>query len=304
MKKKAAGRFAMTPSGRMHLGNIFSALLAWLSVRAEDGEMVFRTEDLDTVRCTDEYAQLVKEDLLWLGLDWDVEVPRQSERTEAYEAALELLEKKGLVFPCWCTRGELNAASAPHASDGHMIYPGTCRNLTAEERAAKRGPGSRRLIVPDETVTFTDGLYGEQSENLKTDCGDFVIRKADGVFAYQLAVVVDDIYAGITQVVRGSDLLSSTARQIYLYRLLGAEPPEFTHIPLLMAPDGRRLSKREKDLGLDSLRAGNTPEQIVGLLAHAAGLIPRRESVSARELIGEFDWKRVREENIFIDING
>ncbi len=302
MAEKVTGRFAMTPSGRMHLGNVFSALMAWLSARSTGGEMVFRNENLDTVRCTDEYAQLVKEDLLWLGLDWDRETPRQSERSEAYEAALEVFESKGLVFPCWCTRGELNAASAPHASDGHRIYPGTCRGLTAEERALKKAKPSLRLIVPDETVTFTDGLYGPRSENLKTECGDFVIRKADGVFAYQLAVVVDDIYGGITQVVRGSDLLSSTARQIYIYRLLGAEPPAFAHIPMLLAPDGRRLSKREKDLDLGSLRERRKPEELVGLLAYTAGIIPKPESVSARELIGEFDWKKIKKEDINIEL--
>lgn len=302
MAEKVTGRFAMTPSGRMHLGNVFSALMAWLSARSTGGEMVFRNENLDTVRCTDEYAQLVKEDLLWLGLDWDRETPRQSERSEAYKAALEVFESKGLVFPCWCTRGELNAASAPHASDGHRIYPGTCRGLTAEERALKKAKPSLRLIVPDETVTFTDGLYGPRSENLKTECGDFVIRKADGVFAYQLAVVVDDIYGGITQVVRGSDLLSSTARQIYIYRLLGAEPPAFAHIPMLLAPDGRRLSKREKDLDLGSLRERRKPEELVGLLAYTAGIIPKPESVSARELIGEFDWKKIKKEDINIEL--
>ncbi len=302
MAEKVTGRFAMTPSGRMHLGNVFSALMAWLSARSTGGEMVFRNENLDTVRCTDEYAQLVKEDLLWLGLDWDRETPRQSERSEAYEAALEVFESKGLVFPCWCTRGELNAASAPHASDGHRIYPGTCRGLTAEERALKKAKPSLRLIVPDETVTFTDGLYGPRSENLKTECGDFVIRKADGVFAYQLAVVVDDIYGGITQVVRGSDLLSSTARQIYIYRLLGAEPPAFAHIPMLLAPDGRRLSKRERDLDLGSLRERRKPEELVGLLAYTAGIIPKPESVSARELIREFDWKKIKKEDIKIEL--
>lgn len=236
------GRFAPTPSGRMHLGNVFSALLAWLSVRAAHGELVLRIEDLDTLRCSAENAEILKDDLRWLGLTWDAEQPDQSTRSEYYESILDRLRSEGFVYPCWCTRGDLkNAANAPHASDGHPIYPGTCRDLTEEERAAKakvRAP-LWRLRAPDESIAFSDGHYGPYAENLARECGDFILRRADGVFAYQLAVVADDIDAGVTQVVRGRDLLSSTPRQLYLYRLLNAAPPEYYHVPLLTAPDGR-----------------------------------------------------------------
>ena len=216
------GRFAPTPSGRMHLGNVFSALLAWLSVHAAHGELVLRIEDLDTLRCSAENAEILKDDLRWLGLTWDAEQPDQSTRSEYYESILDRLRGDGFVYPCWCTRGDLkNAANAPHASDGHPIYPGTCRDLTEEERAAKakvRAP-LWRLRAPDESIAFSDGHYGPYAENLSRECGDFILRRADGVFAYQLAVVADDIDAGVTQVVRGRDLLSSTPRQLYLSTL-------------------------------------------------------------------------------------
>ena len=293
------GRFAPTPSGRMHPGNVFAALLAWLSARRCGGEMLLRIEDLDVPRCPPENAELLRDDLRWLGLDWDREQPPQSGRSAYYETVLEKLRAAGEVFPCWCTRGDLkNAANAPHASDGHPIYPGTCRKLTAEERAARTAPPLWRLHVPDETVSFTDGHYGPVSENLARECGDFILRRADGVFAYQLAVVADDIDAGVTQVVRGRDLLSSTPRQLYLYRLLGAPAPAYCHVPLLTAPDGRRLSKRERDLDLGSLRERYRPEALLGALAAAAGLLDRPEPCSARELVPLFAWKRVAAEDI------
>ena len=242
---KVVGRFAPSPSGRMHLGNVFSALMAWLSVRSAGGTMVLRIEDLDPDRCRPEYAEQMKDDLRWLRLDWDTEQTPQSRRTEAYRERFERLREMGLVYPCYCSRGELHAASAPHASDGNVIYAGTCRNLTEEERAGKTRRPAWRLIVPDEEFAFHDGLQGEYRENLARECGDFIIRRSDGVYAYQLAVVTDDAEAGVTQIVRGRDLLSSTPRQIYLQRLLGLPTPEYYHVPLLVAPDGRRLSKRE-----------------------------------------------------------
>ncbi|MBP3486477.1 MAG: tRNA glutamyl-Q(34) synthetase GluQRS, partial [Oscillospiraceae bacterium] len=220
------GRFAPSPSGRMHLGNVFSALLAWLSVRSQGGEMVLRIEDLDPDRCRPEYAETLKADLRWLGLDWDREQMPQSLRTEAYAEAFARLETQGLVYPCYCTRGELHAASAPHASDGRILYAGTCRSLTPAQRAEKTKAPAWRLAVPDRNYGFTDGLQGPFLENLAADCGDFIIRRADGVYAYQLAVVVDDAAGGVTQVVRGMDLLDSTPRQLYLYELLGLTPPE------------------------------------------------------------------------------
>ena len=295
------GRFAPTPSGRMHLGNVFSALLAWLSVRAAHGELVLRIEDLDTLRCSAENAEILKDDLRWLGLTWDAEQPDQSTRSEYYESILDRLRGDGFVYPCWCTRGDLkNAANAPHASDGHPIYPGTCRNLTEEERTAKakvRAP-LWRLRVPDESIAFSDGHYGPYAENLARECGDFILRRADGVFAYQLAVVADDIDAGITQVVRGRDLLSSTPRQLFLYRLLNAAPPEYYHVPLLTAPDGRRLSKRDGDQSLENLREKYTAQEIVGKLAYAYGLQPEPAPRTPESLIKDFSWAKVPKQDV------
>lgn len=301
-KRPLTGRFAPTPSGRMHLGNLFAAMLAWASVRSRGGRMILRIEDLDTERCSMQWADLIKQDLAWLGLDWDEEAPPQRERGEAYAAALERLQEQGLIYPCWCTRGLLHAASAPHAEDGHSVYPGFCRVLTAEERAARAGkPASTRLIVPDEVISFIDGVQGPYSENLARDCGDFVVRKADGGWAYQLAVVVDDIASGVSEVARGRDLLSSAPRQIYLYRLLGSEPPAYFHAPLLLGPGGRRLSKRDLSLDMGTLRENFSPEQIVGHLAHLAGLTETPVPLPARELPALFDWSRVPRQDIEVD---
>ena len=301
-EKTVRGRFAPSPSGRMHLGNAWSALLAWLAARSAGGEMVLRLEDLDPDRCKPHLCDGVEEDLRWLGLDWDLggsaggETFYQSHRGELYRAALEVLRGKDLLYPCFCTRGQLHAPNAPHRSDGEVIYAGTCRALTAEEREARarlRRP-ALRIRVPEEEVGFVDRLQGPYRENLARDCGDFILRRSDGVYAYQLAVVVDDALMGVNQVVRGSDLLGSTPRQIWLQGLLGFEPPEYAHVPLLCAPDGRRLSKREADLTLAALRgAGTTPEALVGRLAHAAGLIDRPEPIRARELIPLFSFDRL-----------
>ena len=294
------GRFAPSPSGRMHLGNVFSAMLAWLSVRSCGGKLVLRIEDLDPDRCRPEYADTLKRDLEWLGLVWDEEQTQQSLRTEAYREMFSRLEQRGLVYPCYCSRGELHAASAPHASDGTLLYAGTCRNLTPEQRAMKTKPPCWRVKVPDETISFTDGLQGYTAQNLAASCGDFIVRRADGVYAYQLAVVTDDADAGVTQVVRGSDLLSSTPRQIWLQRQLGLPEPAYYHVPLLLAPDGRRLSKRERDLDMGALRLRYTPESLLGLLAHACGLLEHSTPIRAAELAGDFSWRMVRGENIVI----
>ena len=288
------GRFAPSPSGRMHLGNVFSALLAWLSVRSQGGEMVLRIEDLDPDRCRPAYAETLMDDLRWLGLDWDREQTPQSRLTAVYAEAFDRLAALGLVYPCYCTRDQLHAASAPHAADGRLLYSGACRNLTDAQRAAKTKTPAWRLRVPDREYGFRDGLQGPVSQNLARDCGDFIIRRADGVYAYQLAVVVDDAAGGVTQVVRGVDLLDSTPRQLYLYDLLGLNPPEFYHVPLLTAPDGRRLSKRDRDLDLGVLRQTHTPQQILGRLAWLAGLLDRPEPASAAELAAVFDWDRIQ----------
>lgn len=299
---QVVGRFAPSPSGRMHLGNLFSALLAWLSVRSAGGRMVLRIEDLDPERCRPEYVAQVKEDLLWLGLDWDVEQTPQSQCSAGYAAAFEQLRARGLVYPCYCSRAQLHAASAPHASDGQTVYAGTCRTLTPAQRAAMQKAPAWRLIVPEESVTVQDHVQGAYTEDLARACGDFILRRADGVYAYQLAVVHDDAQAGVTQVVRGRDLLSSVPRQMYLQRLLGYSTPEYYHVPLLTAPDGRRLSKRERDLDLQHLRENCSPEQIVGLLAQLAGLRPTAEPVSARALATDFSWQQIRRENICFQI--
>ena len=205
------------------------------------------------------------------------------------------------MYPCYCTRGELHAASAPHASDGRVLYAGTCRNLTEAQRAEKTKKPAWRLAVPDKVYGYTDGLQGYYEENLAAECGDFIIRRADGVYAYQLAVVTDDGDGGVTQVVRGMDLLDSTPRQLYLYELLGLKAPDFYHVPLLTAPDGRRLSKREKDLDLGALRKTHTPEQLLGKLAHLAGVLERPEPASAKEIAAVFDWKLVKTKPIIME---
>lgn len=295
----------------MHLGNAFAALVAWLSARAAGGEMVLRIEDLDPRAASHERAELLMDDLRWLGLDWDEGPFWQSERGAAYAEALARLDDAGLTYPCFCTRAELHAASAPHASDGTPIYAGTCRGLPAEEvarRAAARPPATR-LRVPAEddpagTIMFSDLAFGPQREVLARACGDFLVRRSDGVVAYQLAVVVDDALMGVTQVVRGRDLLGSCARQIYLGGLLGYEPPEYGHVPLLVAPDGRRLAKREKDLDLGALRArGVRAERVVGALACAAGLAQAGWEGRPSELVASFSWKALsaRRADIVVD---
>ena len=310
MRTPAAGRFAPSPSGRIHLGNILCCLLAWLSARQKGGRVILRIEDLDTARCPRKYAARMLEDLRWLGLTWD-EGPEvggpdgpyfQSERTVLYQAALETLTAQGLVYPCFCTRAELHAASAPHREDGQTIYPGTCRHLTAEaaaERARTRRP-ALRLRVPEETWGFADGHMGPYHEDLTRDCGDFLLRRSDGLFAYQLAVVVDDAAMGVTEVVRGGDLLDSTPRQLYLYHLLGLTPPAFYHFPLLLAPDGRRLSKRDADAGLEELRPQMTAETLLGKLAFLGGFHPSAAPCRAEELLDEFDWDRVPRQDVRI----
>ncbi len=304
------GRFAPSPSGRMHLGNLLCSLLAWLSAKQDGGRVVLRIEDLDQARCPHRYAEQLEEDLKWLGLVWDeggsdggANAPYgQSERTEIYEHYYKMLEEKGLVYPCYCSRAQLHAASAPHRGDGTPVYSGHCRTLTEEERreAARHHAPAMRLIVPDKTVAFRDGHLGMYQENLKTDCGDFVLRRADGVFAYQLAVVIDDALMGVTQVVRGADLLQSTPRQLYLYELLGLPAPRFYHLPLLLAPDGRRLSKRDGDMSLEQLQNRYTAPRILGRLAYLAGLLPEPQEASAEELLAVFSWDKVPKTDILL----
>lgn len=305
------GRFAPSPSGRMHLGNVFSCLCAWLSARSQGGRIVLRIEDLDDRCKRPELAAQLIDDLAWLGLEWDEGPYYQHDRLDLYEAALRRLQDAGLTYPCFCTRAELHAASAPHASDGMPIYRGACRNLSAEEvarRSTLRAPATR-LRVPtvddlaEDVIEFVDRTYGAQCEALATECGDFLVRRSDGVFAYQLAVVVDDAVMGVTEVVRGCDLLCSTPRQIYLQHLLGLPTPRYAHIPLLMSPDGRRLSKRDRDLDLGELRARfGTPEALLGWLAGQTGIAPDTIPRTAEQLAEHFSWDVIRthRENITV----
>ncbi len=294
MEKRPIGRFAPTPSGRMHLGNVFAALLSWLSPKSRGGGWILRMEDLDTLRTRAEYAELLRDDLHWLGLAWDEETGAQSERSRVYDRYFEQLEAKNLLFPCYCTRSQLHSVNAPHLSDGTYVYAGTCRNLTAAERAAKTRAPSWRVKVPDREYALTDLVQGDYRENLLTDCGDFVVRRADGVYVYQLAVTVDDGESGVTEVVRGWDLLGSAPRQMYLQELFGFDHPQYAHIPMLMAPEGRRLSKRDRDLDMGALRQRLKPEQLIGLLAHAAGLTETASPISAEELSTIFDWSKIK----------
>ena len=298
---KPVGRFAPTPSGRMHLGNVFAALIAWLSVRSRDGEMVLRMEDLDTQRTSEEYAAVLREDLRWLGLDYDRETPPQSQRSAVYDAYFERLRQMGLLYPCYCTRSQLHSVNAPHLSDGTYVYPGTCRHLTEGERAAFSRKPAWRVVVPDRLWTLEDKVQGHYECNLATDCGDMVVRRADGVYVYQLAVTVDDGEAGVTEVVRGMDLLSSAPRQMYLQELFGFPHPEYGHVPMLLAPDGRRLSKRDRDLDLGALRLRMKPEHLLGVLAYSGGLTDQCTDISAGELAKEFSWSRLKGDSIFLD---
>lgn len=285
----------------MHLGNVFSCLMAWLGARSSGGRMVLRIEDLDPRAQSPERAELLRDDLHWLGLDWDEGHWFQSERGAVYEDALARLTEQGLIYPCFCTRAQLHAASAPHASDGTYLYQGTCRGLSAAEvarRSRVRQP-AMRLAVPEANdpsgrIEVDDLVFGHHEETLALACGDFLVRRSDGVFAYQLAVVVDDALMGVTQVVRGRDLLGSCARQVYLLRLLGFEPPSYAHIPLLVAPDGRRLSKRERDLDLGAMREGGVkPARLVGALAQAVGLVEQGEALMPEDLVERFSWERL-----------
>lgn len=313
-KPTVTGRFAPSPSGRMHLGNAFAALLCWLSARAQGGRLIMRIEDLDTARCKDEYAQTLMDDLIWLGLDWDEgAAPNtgknefyQSTRADFYEKQIEALRQKGLVYPCFCTRAELHAQNAPHQSDGIPIYSGQCAGLSAAaaEQLAKTRAPALRVRVPDITLEIHDKLQGTFTQNLKAGAGDFVLRRSDGLFAYQLAATADDGAMGVTEVVRGRDLLESAPRQAWLMQTLGYTPPSYAHLPLLLAPDGRRLSKREKDLDMGALRQSfKHPQNLVGFLAHTAGLLPKSDAVSAEDLISEFKWSKVTKHDIVVDLN-
>lgn len=289
------------------MGNLLAMLLAWLDVRAQNGTLIFRMEDLDPSRSKKEYIDALEADLRWLGLDWDVGYPApdysQSRRTVFYEDAFHHLKARELVYPCWCTRAQrLAAASAPHPGE-EVFDPGCpCARLTHTERSALFAAGRKpawKIHAPDRVVTVNDGHYGTFSLNLAREAGDFILRRADGVFAYQLAVSVDDMLMGVTRVVRGRDLLSSAPQQTWLIETLGGTAPDYCHTPLLVS-EGGKLSKRLGSLSTQALRQNMRPEELVGELAALCGLLPKADPISAKDLLKVFRWDTVTRENIFL----
>jgi glutamyl-tRNA synthetase len=292
------GRFAPSPTGDLHLGSAAAALVAWLRARAAGGTFVVRVEDIDTPRVVPDCEARQLDDLRWLGLDWDegpdvggAHAPyRQSERTDRYEAALAALERAGLVFRCDCSRREIaRIASAPHAGDEGPRYPGTCRPHGMHDRAWRRPPAIRLTVEPG-PVVIHDLWQGEFGHDVAHVVGDFVLRRGDGLWAYQLACVVDDLAMGITEVVRGCDLLASAPRQVLLAVRLGGAAPAFAHLPLVIAPDGARLAKRGGGTTIREQRAaGVTPQALVGRLARMLGLRPAPDPIDPRDLLAVFD---------------
>ncbi len=303
------GRFAPSPTGPLHLGNARTALLAWLAARSAGSSFVLRVEDLDAPRVRPGLEGRILEELAWLGVDWD-EGPdvggpagpyRQSERRARYAAAIDRLRATGHAYPCFCSRAEIARASqAPHGpGDDGPRYPGTCRDLPEEEVAARsaRRPPAWRFRVPEGAVSFDDAVHGRCTFDVAAETGDFVVARADGVAAYQLAVVVDDAAMGIDDVVRGDDLLSSTARQLLLDDALGLAAPRFAHVPLVVGEDGARLAKRHGAVSLGELRArGADPLRVVGVLAALSGLAPPGARVEPRRLVDAFALRRIPRE--------
>jgi glutamyl-tRNA synthetase len=285
------GRLAPSPTGALHLGNARTFLWAWLSARAQGGRLLMRIEDLDTPRVKPGVVDRLLDDLRWLGLDWDGDVVVQSVRRDLYLERLARLRPH--LYPCGCRRADIAAAqSAPHEGDAELRYPGTCRDRAPDSTIAWR------LRVPPGPVAFDDLVHGPQSVDVERTVGDFVVAKGDDWPAYQLAVVLDDIAMGVTEVVRGDDLLPSTARQLHLYRLLGATPPRTGHAPLVVGPDGKRLAKRHGESRLAELRArGVPPERIVAALAAWSGLPPLGRPA---ELVRHWDWARLSRDRVVL----
>ena len=290
------GRLAPSPTGVLHLGNARSFLLAWLLARSAGGSLLMRVEDIDGPRIREGAAQQALDDIRWLGLDWDSEVVYQSTRLAEYAAIVDHFLSTGLAYPCVCTRREVEeAASAPHESwHDAVVYPGTCRGLFTTRQEARevsgRDPAVRFRVEVDE-VAFLDGFLGRQRGQI---AGDFVVQKRDGGPAYQLGVVVDDVASGVTQVLRGDDLLVSTPRQLLLYEALGSSPPQFTHVPLVVGSDGKRLAKRHGDTSLRRFREdGVSPEQVVGYLAWISGLQDTAEPCTAQSLLDGFSLQKI-----------
>lgn len=289
------GRFAPSPTGYLHAGNLFAALMAWLFARKCKGSIILRLEDLDKERSHKRYCDAIMRDYEWMGLSWDRGPYYQHDRADIYEDAFKEIKEKCSVYPCFCSRADLRASSAPHQGE-QRVYSRTCALLTEEERRLKarlRKP-AWRLMVPSDDVSFRDALQGEFYQNLARDCGDFVIRRSDGSFAYQLAVVIDDAEQGVNQVVRGCDLMGSTPQQIYLQQILGFQHPQYAHIPLMVNQAHQRLSKRDGALSIEALKTRyGTPEAILGALAGKAGIVPTCEPLSLHELLEQFNPQKL-----------
>lgn len=297
-------RLAPSPTGALHLGNARTFLANWLIARRNGWRIVLRIEDLDGPRIKSGADQQAIDDLGWLGIDWDEGPIYQSTRTAAYESAVDHLLKTGRAYPCVCTRKEVDlAASAPHAEDGSAVYPGTCRGRFSSVEEARRAWDKEpaiRFRVDDEAIEFTDLFAGRRAFDPPKQLGDFVIRKSDGTASYQLAVVVDDAHVDVTDVVRGDDLIDSTPRQIMLYRALGLTQkiPAYTHLPLIVGGDGRRLAKRHGDTRLATYRQlGTTADRLRALLGRWLG-IDCGESISPEALLAQFDLARVPRHSI------
>ncbi len=307
------GRFAPTPSGYAHIGNLFCFLLAWLSAKKQDGKIVLRMEDLDTQRTSSALALETMEDLRWLGLTWDIGPCLeedsgqyyQSHRASLYEKYFMQLKEGKRIYPCFCSRADVKNANAPHLSDGRTVYPGTCRGLTAEQQtniAFSRKP-AWRMVVNDEMISFEDVLQGFYSQNMLEECGDFPIRRADGVFCYQFAVVIDDALMGVNEVVRASDLLSSTPQQIHIYKTLNLPVPKYIHIPTVLDSNGKRLAKRDGSISIRELKNTYSQDEILGRLAFLAGLQSTILPQSLENLLDMFCWDKICKEDICIPTN-
>ena len=291
------GRFAPSPTGPLHVGNLRTALLAWLFARSAGARFLVRVEDLDRSRVRPGIEEAQLDDLGAIDLDWDGPVVRQSERLDLYEAAIGRLDNEDLLYPCYCTRKEIRAAaSAPHGISAADRYPGTCRELTKAERAEREAAGrppALRVRAEGTRISFEDGLLGHQEYG--TD--DFVVRRNDGAPAYQLAVVVDDAEQGVGEVVRGADLVDSTPRQILLCQMLRLLVPRYAHVPLVLGPDGQRLAKRHGAVTLaDRAAMGDGPEDVLAWMAHSLGLAEPGEKPGIGDLLARFDPERLPRE--------